>query len=572
LVLVLALGALGIGYAAWTDTITIDGTVNTGTVDVVVIDYSGTYVWKISDSPYIYVDSGWMTEIGTPPANAVDAFPNPPYDTPPGTADVDPVSIATAAEGAGGDDTIKVDFVNLFPCQYVTADFLLHYAGSIPVKVTVSEINLPELTGVTATLEYYKSDVTGAKLGEPLDIALMQLHYCDYILVVITIHVEQDETGANMGQTGSIDGTITVKQWNECDGEENNNPGSNPRTGPDGPIIPPAGSQEPTASPIIMCKWEQDTTASLEDGDPEHKTEGSQFLPPLVYEGEKMVQYWAVVTDPEGVETIEKVDVTVYHPAGPPEYGSVKYQLALHKVDREAVGMPAYADAKGVGLITYGGSYSGAEIMDELGEGTAEVYMVQEVLSYCQPAGEYLVHVDACDTNNVCGGSANTNLDNSFTYVAVPAFEVDFNYVNYGDVEVCQAKWISGDAIFNEPMAPAPVPNPATIRNIGNTDIMITVQQGDMGFGYSGDVGTEYQGSVPPDGLSNWNVVFDARIGSDSSNGMYYDPFVTVMLPNTLPLCHTYQFDFSIHIVESVEGQRTGTMNLGCVEVPFGGE
>jgi hypothetical protein len=397
LVLILALGALGIGYATWTDTITIDGTVNTGSVDIAVIDYSGTYVWKISEHPYIYVDSGWMSEIGTPPANAVDAFPNPPYDTPPGTAGVDPVSIATAAEGAGGDDTIKVDFVNLFPCQYVTADFLLHYAGSIPVKVAVSEINLPELAGVTATLEYYESNVTGDKIGDPLDIALMQLHDCDYILVVMTIHVEQDESGANMAQTGSIDGIITVKQWNECSGENNTNPG----TGFNGPSILPAGSQEPMASPIVMCKWEQDNTASLEDGDPEHMIPGSQFLPPLVYEGEKMVQYWAVVTDPEGVETIEKVDVTIYHPAGPPEYGSEKSQLTLHRVDRETVGMQAYENAQGAGLTACSGNYSVAEIMDELGAGEAEVYMVQEVLDYCQPAGEYKVHVDACDTNDI---------------------------------------------------------------------------------------------------------------------------------------------------------------------------
>ena len=46
LAIVLALGALGIGYAAWTDTITINGTVNTGTVDINAIYFSGTDIYK----------------------------------------------------------------------------------------------------------------------------------------------------------------------------------------------------------------------------------------------------------------------------------------------------------------------------------------------------------------------------------------------------------------------------------------------------------------------------------------------------------------------------------------------
>ena len=33
LISVLALAGIGMGYAAWTDTITIDGTINTGNVD-----------------------------------------------------------------------------------------------------------------------------------------------------------------------------------------------------------------------------------------------------------------------------------------------------------------------------------------------------------------------------------------------------------------------------------------------------------------------------------------------------------------------------------------------------------
>ena len=47
LISVLALAGIGMGYAAWTDTITIDGTINTGDVEWHFTADSGTWVWKI---------------------------------------------------------------------------------------------------------------------------------------------------------------------------------------------------------------------------------------------------------------------------------------------------------------------------------------------------------------------------------------------------------------------------------------------------------------------------------------------------------------------------------------------
>jgi len=83
--------------------------------------------------------------------------------------------------------------------------------------------------------------------------------------------------------------------------------------------------------------------------------------------------------------------------------------------------------------------------------------------------------------------------------------------------------------------------------------------QNDMGFGYSGN---------PPN--IDWNVEFDARMGSDDVNKVLYDPEEEVTLPNTLPLCNTEELDFSIHIEKSGHGSHSGTMIVGCVEVPFG--
>ena len=48
LVSILALAGVGISYAGFTDEIFIYGTVNTATVDIVVVPwFSGTWVWKI---------------------------------------------------------------------------------------------------------------------------------------------------------------------------------------------------------------------------------------------------------------------------------------------------------------------------------------------------------------------------------------------------------------------------------------------------------------------------------------------------------------------------------------------
>ncbi len=214
MILVMAMGLVGVGYAAWTDTVTISGTVNTGDVDLEVLRYSGTYVWKVDDAANgdIFVKHGWTDEIGFhgPPANAIDAFPND------GEGDMDPVAYAMAS--FAGDDAIIVDFWNMFPSIDFTADFLLHYNGSIPVKVSVSDIAVngpPELTNnATISILYYEADAQGNIINQtPLEIPLMQLHQSNYIVVVITIHL--DQTNVNMLQNGTVTGSIEVKQWNE---------------------------------------------------------------------------------------------------------------------------------------------------------------------------------------------------------------------------------------------------------------------------------------------------------------------------------------------------------------------
>ncbi len=313
-----------------------------------------------------------------------------------------------------------------------------------------------------------------------------------------------------------------------------------------------------TTPPIIKCKWEQDTTPDLEDGDPTHSTPGAQFLPPLEYDGTKAVQYWAVVTDPEGVETVSQVTVDVYHPAGPPENGSKKYQLILTRVPKFEDGIPAYIAARDAGLVTYNSGYTHTEVMTELEKCTAEVYLVQENLSYHQPGGDYRVVADACDVSGGWASESEADLENFFRYVPICGIEIDFTAVNYGPTTVCYNKWIAGDTVFDDPPGIAPDETLATVRNIGNTDAYITLCQDDMGFSYSG----------PPENKA-WNVEYDARLGSNPAYEKVYVPYETVQLPNRLPLCNTDELDFSIHVKKSTVGERVGNMTVGCMEAPF---
>jgi len=47
--LVLILGSLSIGVAKWFDTITVEGTVTTGNIDLVITGHSGTWLYNIYD-------------------------------------------------------------------------------------------------------------------------------------------------------------------------------------------------------------------------------------------------------------------------------------------------------------------------------------------------------------------------------------------------------------------------------------------------------------------------------------------------------------------------------------------
>jgi hypothetical protein len=301
-----------------------------------------------------------------------------------------------------------------------------------------------------------------------------------------------------------------------------------------GVIIGPGGGN----LPVVKCLWE------TPDG---HEPDGTQVDPPLYYGGIEPVTLYVVVTDVEDHGDVAQVVADVFHPQGLPEDGSLKYgNLRLTQLAWSA-GMAAFAAADSSSLVAYSGQYDYTEVLDELEQGEAMVWSVSFNMDYCQPAGIYTVTAVAVDHH----GNTSLPFSNTFEYVAVCGIELDFSAVNYPNVMIGSSVDVSGDTTWGG--------DRPTVRNIGNTDVKITVWQDDMGFG------TYWNGS--------YKVEFDARMGpridDADSTRVIYPPNWAVTLPNVLALCGMAKLDFSIHILFAMQGHYQGRMVVSCTIEPF---
>jgi hypothetical protein len=286
--------------------------------------------------------------------------------------------------------------------------------------------------------------------------------------------------------------------------------------------------------PLVKCKFERELNiGSWESGDPAHAVPGTQILPNCSYQGFKRIRYYAVVTDEESNGDMKNVFARVYHPDG-----SFKYEVNFNQLS-QANGLTAFNDAVSRGLVIYNSTITEADARYELEKGTARVWAGEEDIHTCQDCGLYRVDVRAIDLSD----NPSVILSNYFNFICCPCCEFDFANVTYGSVTISHNKWVSGDTIFGTSNLP-------TVRNIGNTDTKIVIQQDDMGFGQ--------------DSNGNWEVEFDARLGNNGAEPVY-DPFETICLPDILPQCGVEELDFSIHVKKGIAGElHSGTMILGC--------
>lgn len=200
MVLMLVLASVGIGYASWSKTLTITGTVTTGSVDAEYIEASETYVYKD-------IVTGDMVVLGEPSTN-------PDYML---------IGSAVCETTVPGDtepvEDVVVTFDGLFPCVDFVVDLNWHYIGTVPAKVQTITWNIPANLQGSTTINMYRCDENCVPILDENDekipvVVGTQLHYCDYVRIDIIIHLEQDDALMNLSEL-PISGSIYMVQWNE---------------------------------------------------------------------------------------------------------------------------------------------------------------------------------------------------------------------------------------------------------------------------------------------------------------------------------------------------------------------
>lgn len=226
LALVLALGALGVGFAHWSQTITIDQTVTTGEVKVGVFGVA-TDPDEVEgkDICHVYVTNGYISEgIGGPVIPGKNGVPEFRKALPDG-------SVAEALYPAGTYDffpstTITID--SYYPSLYIMEDFVITNGGTIPVKLDVT-LTVTDPDGVYDHLDLVHAQIwkesggtwtqlyaSSGKANVELPILAaalqgIQLEECETILIWLDKHLQQE---APQGAEASMTLTVDAVQWN----------------------------------------------------------------------------------------------------------------------------------------------------------------------------------------------------------------------------------------------------------------------------------------------------------------------------------------------------------------------
>ena len=200
LISVLALAGIGVGYAHWTDTINITGTVNTGSVSWEFECTSGTWGWKNTRTDLLEVThDGEIVEETC-------------------------VLVGEAYGYITDDHTAGMKFINIFPGVLWHADLVIHYTGSVPGKVNSITVNSFWPTG-EGTIDWITEDIIYVYDCDDIligtydmdNICGVQLHYCYTIEFVLEITIPNDNAYQGLGPV-YFDVDVEVINWNEYSG------------------------------------------------------------------------------------------------------------------------------------------------------------------------------------------------------------------------------------------------------------------------------------------------------------------------------------------------------------------
>jgi len=287
---------------------------------------------------------------------------------------------------------------------------------------------------------------------------------------------------------------------------------------------------------VLLCAWSQDLTDDLEDGDPEHLTAGSQFLPTCDSESTKTVNFWAVLKNTIYTRNVEEVFARLSYD------DENNMDVSLNPVDPVNVSSEVFEEAFDAGLLQFEDEFADEAIIRALDDSSAALWFGEGELGSGQIAGIYNVTIMTFmgDDPEFAGPAVN------FTYIPVVCGEFDFSGIDYGDLTVDELSWVTGDEDFSTDNLP-------TVRNTGNVPLQLVIQQDSMGLGKSED--------------ENWNVQYGARLGSEEETCIYY-PDEPVTIPGVLEPCSEKALSLSILVSGGYTGTEcAGKLNIKCSAV-----
>lgn len=211
---IFALSGLGIAYAAWTDTITIDGSVTTGTLRWEF----GSVTVQDDDQP-INPGGDWPTD--DPDLTCHPGFTYDPIEGFFWELDKN-VAWAEAErkdlDGVVGYETLEVTLHNVYPCNFNEFSFYLHNIGTIPLRIDHIIINGVKYNSGTPHIlfdldgngqddfEIKWNNNWGAQ-WEPDVPATWEISFWTHVL--------QDEGSTIQGESFTFQIQVVCVQWNE---------------------------------------------------------------------------------------------------------------------------------------------------------------------------------------------------------------------------------------------------------------------------------------------------------------------------------------------------------------------
>jgi len=299
------------------------------------------------------------------------------------------------------------------------------------------------------------------------------------------------------------------------------------------------------ALPRILATWTMHSTKNETDqfvGNDDSLDAGAQFLPSGQYQVNKSISICAISAD--GGSPVANVFARLFYPTdvaftAATSSATTSPVLGCGAAFEKELRLEPLSNADGLELVCNQlknnnnnlPSFDTALDYDALCGATgllatyqAQVFCQAQDLTHNDPSGIYQTKTYAADTN----GSFSLFFDNTFKYLELTAFAVDFDAINYGPVQLNAPKIVYGNLDWETPLGP----NPATLTNVGNTRLRLIVKQNDFGLGGA---------------TNDWNVNYQARLGLGSPF-ITYQPETPTMLKQIINLGTTHALDFGIQV------------------------